>query len=71
MLRWIVGSSLRLAALVAAFAGVILLLGITQLRSAAVDTYPEFTAPSVQVQTEALGLSGSRAGITLSADQPR
>src|SRR5258708_13076714 len=59
MLRWIVGSSLRLAALVAAFAGVILLLGITQLRSAAIDTYPEFTAPSVQVQTEALGLSAA------------
>lgn len=59
MLRWIVGSSLRLVALAVAFAGVILLLGITQLRSAAVDTYPEFTAPSVQVQTEALGLSAA------------
>ncbi|HXA63396.1 MAG TPA: hypothetical protein VNW94_29975, partial [Streptosporangiaceae bacterium] len=40
---------MRLAVLVAAFAGVILLLGITQLRSAAIDTYPEFTAPSVRV----------------------
>src|SRR5213079_643239 len=33
--------------------------GIAQLRAAPVDVLPEFTPPSVQVQTEALGLSAA------------
>jgi Cu/Ag efflux pump CusA len=37
----------------------VLILGVTQLPSARVDFLPEFMPPSVQVQTEALGLSAA------------
>ena len=37
----------------------ILILGVVQLRGAKVDFLPEFMPPSVQVQTEALGLSAA------------
>jgi Cu/Ag efflux pump CusA len=59
MIRWLVGSSLRLAALIGVAAVVILFVGITQVRNAPVDVYPEFTPPQVQIQTEALGLSAA------------
>ena len=59
MTRWIVGSSLRLAALVAVAAAVVLVFGVNQLRNAPVDVYPEFTPPQVEIQTEALGLSAA------------
>src|SRR6266700_2851366 len=59
MIRWIVGSSLRLAALIGVAAVVVLFVGITQVRNAPVDVYPEFTPPQVQIQTEALGLSAA------------
>ena len=56
-MRWALGSSLRFWRLVIALAIGLVLFGAAQLRSAPVDVYPEFTPPSVQVQTEALGLS--------------
>ncbi|MEY9967232.1 Cu/Ag efflux pump CusA [Streptacidiphilus sp. MAP12-16] len=56
-MRWIIGSSLRLAAALVAAAIVLLAVGFGSLRHAAVDTLPEFLPPQVQVQTEALGLS--------------
>ena len=59
MLRWIVGSSVAFARLVIAAAVGILVFGAFQLRSARVDTYPQFTPPSVQIQTEARGLSAA------------
>ena len=34
-------------------------IGIAQMRSAPVDVYPEFMPPSVEIQTEALGLSAA------------
>ncbi|MGD0998018.1 MAG: efflux RND transporter permease subunit, partial [Thermoleophilia bacterium] len=58
-MRWIVESSLRLAAVVAVGVVVIMVLGVVALRHAPVDTLPEFLPPQVQVQTEALGLSTS------------
>ncbi len=58
MMRWIVGSSLRLRLLVIPVAAA-LLLGFTQLRNPPVDALPEFTPPLVDVQTEALGLSAA------------
>ena len=58
-MRWIVGSSLRLAAVVVAVVAVALVVGVLALRHAPVDTLPEFLPPQVQVQTEALGLSAS------------
>src|SRR5690348_13542500 len=56
-MRWIVSSSLRLAAAVVAAAIVVMVVGVGSLRHASVDTLPEFLPPQVQVQTEALGLS--------------
>jgi len=58
-MRWIVGSSLRFGRLVVALAIGLLVFGVAQLRSAPVDVYPEFTPPSVEIQTEALGLSAA------------
>jgi len=56
-MRWVLGSSLRFWRLVVALAIGLMVFGLAQLRSAPVDVYPEFTPPSVEVQTEALGLS--------------
>lgn len=57
MMRWIVGSSLKFRGLVVAIAVGVMVLGITQLPNAPVDTLPEFIPPTVEVQTEALGLA--------------
>src|SRR5205814_2504576 len=59
VMRWVLGSSLRFWRLVVAMAIGVTVFGIAQLRSAPVDAYPEFTPPSVEVQTEALGLSAA------------
>jgi Cu/Ag efflux pump CusA len=48
---------LRLRRLVAAAVVVLIVLSVLQLRSAHVDVLPEFLPPTVDVQTEALGLS--------------
>ena len=56
-MSWILASGLKMGRLVVAAAVAVLVLAVVQLPSASVDVYPEFTPPSVQVQTEALGLS--------------
>jgi Cu/Ag efflux pump CusA len=58
-MHWALGSSLRFGRLVIALAIGLVVFGIAQLRSAPVDVYPEFTPPSVEIQTEALGLSAA------------
>jgi len=58
-MRWVLGSGLRFWRLVVALALGAVVFGISQLRSAPVDVYPEFTPPAVQIQTEALGLSAA------------
>lgn len=57
MTRWMVGSSLKFKVLVLAVAVALMALGIYQLRSMPVETFPEFMPTRVEVQTEALGLS--------------
>ena len=57
MIKWIVGASLRFSRLVVAAAIGILGVGLFQLHNAAVDVYPEFEPPDIQIQAEALGLS--------------
>lgn len=57
MIDWIVTSSVRLGRLTVAAAICVLGVGIFALRSAPVDVYPEFAPTSIQVQTEAVGLS--------------
>jgi Cu/Ag efflux pump CusA len=57
MLRWVIGSSMRARVFVVAVAVAITAVGLWQLRSTHVDSLPEFMPPTVQIQTEALGLS--------------
>jgi CzcA family heavy metal efflux pump len=57
MMRWIVGSSLRLRHVVVTIAALMLVFGFTQLTEMPVDALPEFSRPYVEIQTEALGLS--------------
>jgi CzcA family heavy metal efflux pump len=59
MIRSIVGSSLRSRGLVVVLAAALLLFGLTQLRKVPVDVLPEFAPPTVEIQTEALGLSAA------------
>ena len=59
MMRWIVGSSLKFRLLVVALGAAMLVVGVTQLRGMSVDVLPEFAPPTVEVQTEALGLSAA------------
>ena len=56
-MRWIIESSMRFRLLVLAVSAAVAGFGVTQLRTAPVDIYPEFTPTQVEVQTDALGLS--------------
>jgi Cu/Ag efflux pump CusA len=71
MMRWLVGSSLKFGRVVVALAIAVPVLGISALRGASVDVYPEFAPPTVQIQTEALGLSAAEVEqlITLGLEQ--
>jgi CzcA family heavy metal efflux pump len=60
MLRWIIGSSLRFRYLVVALAAALMFFGVEQLRHTAVDVFPEFAPPKVEVQTPSLGLSANQ-----------
>jgi CzcA family heavy metal efflux pump len=57
MMRWIVGWSLKFRLVVLAVAAGLMVFGITRLHETPVDVLPEFMPPTVEVQTEALGLS--------------
>ena len=59
MTRWIVSSSIRLRLIVVAIAALILVVGVSQLRGMPVDVLPEYAPVTVEVQTEALGLSSA------------
>jgi CzcA family heavy metal efflux pump len=59
MLKKAITSGLRFRVGVVALAAGILLVGAMQLRDAPVDVYPEFAPLSIEVQTEALGLSSA------------
>jgi len=71
MMRSIVSSSLKYRLLVVAIAAVTMVFGVRQLRDAPVEVLPEFTPPSVEIQTEALGLSADEVEqlITLGLEQ--
>src|ERR1051325_2822453 len=58
-MRWIVGKGLRAPRLMLALAVAAIVAGTMQLRGASVDVLPEFEPPTVEVQTEALGLSAA------------
>jgi Cu/Ag efflux pump CusA len=57
MMRAIIDSSIRFRLLVVALAASAVAVGVTQLPKTSVEVLPDFTPPTVEVQTEALGLS--------------
>ena len=59
MLHGIVSSSLRLQAIVLALAAALLFGGLWRMRTLSLDVVPEFSPLSLEVHTEALGLSAS------------
>ena len=58
-MAWLIGVGMRFGRLVVAAALGLVVLAFVQLRGAPVDVYPEFMPPTVQIQTEALGLSAA------------
>jgi CzcA family heavy metal efflux pump len=58
-MRWLVQASLRFRLLVVAAAAATLVVGAGQLRKMPVEVLPDFTPTTVEVQTEALGLSAA------------
>ena len=59
MIRGVVASAIRFRLLVVIAAAAVLVTGVVRLREMPVDEYPEFTPPTVEIQTEALGLSAA------------
>ncbi len=59
MLQNIIDSSVRLRVLIVALAAMLLFTGLWRLRDVTLDVIPEFSTMSLQVSTEALGLSTS------------
>ncbi|RPI95206.1 MAG: efflux RND transporter permease subunit [Chloroflexi bacterium] len=58
-MRWIVQASLRYRYLVIFLAAVLMIFGISRLSNSAVDVFPEFAPPKVEVQTLSMGLSAT------------
>ena len=59
MMRWIVGASLKFRLMTVAVAAALLVVGVSQLNDMPMDVLPEFGPPTVEIQTEALGLSAA------------
>lgn len=59
MMRWLVESSLKFRGIIVVLAAGILVFGIVQLDDVKKDILPEFSPVTVEVQTEALGLSAA------------
>jgi len=57
MIRTVIAASLRFRLLVVAVATGVLVVGLQQSTTMPVDPLPEFAPPTIEVQTEALGLS--------------
>jgi CzcA family heavy metal efflux pump len=57
MMRWIVESCMRFRGIVLAVAAAAVVLGVMKVRDMPVDVLPEFGPTTVEIQTEALGLS--------------
>jgi len=57
MMRWIIGSSLKLRFIVVAAGAAMMFFGVGMLRDTPVDVFPEFAQPKVEIQTISSGLS--------------
>ena len=71
MFHWIIGSSLQLRFVVVGCAAALAVYGILEREKMPVDVFPEFAAPTVEVQTEATGLSAEEVEslITLNLEE--
>lgn len=56
-MTWLVSSSLHLRVIVLALSILLIFFGIRTLEKTALDVFPEFAPPMVEIQTEAPGLS--------------
>ncbi len=56
-MNWLISTALRLRVLVVAGAALLLIGGGRLLRDAPLDVFPEFALPTIEIQTEAPGLS--------------
>jgi len=57
MFRWMIASSLQFRLVMLGIAAALIAFGTERLYRMPVDVFPEFAAPVVEVQTEAIGLS--------------
>ncbi|HEU5013896.1 MAG TPA: efflux RND transporter permease subunit [Roseiflexaceae bacterium] len=57
MIRWMVGTSLKLRFIVLLIAAGLMVFGVAALPRAPMDVFPEFAPPRVEVQTPSLGMS--------------
>src|SRR5438034_3148506 len=57
MIRWIVGTSLKLRFIVLVTAAALMVFGMVQLPNTSLDVFPEFAPPRVEIQTPSLGMS--------------
>jgi CzcA family heavy metal efflux pump len=56
-MTWLVSSSLHLRVIVLALSILLIVFGVRTLENTALDVFPEFAPPMVEIQTEAPGLS--------------
>jgi len=56
-MRWLISTSLHLRVAVLVLAGLLVFFGLSDVRRAPLDVFPEFAPPLVEIQTEAPGLS--------------
>ena len=56
-MTWLVSTSLRLRVIVLALSILLVVFGVRTLEKTALDVFPEFAPPEVEIQTEAPGLS--------------
>jgi CzcA family heavy metal efflux pump len=56
-MKWLIQTALNQRVLVLALAVVLLVFGVNSVRKTALDVFPEFAPPLVEIQTEAPGLS--------------
>jgi CzcA family heavy metal efflux pump len=59
MMKWVIASSLRFRYLVLALGVVLTWFGLVRFKDVAVDVFPEFAPPRVEIQTICLGLSSA------------
>jgi CzcA family heavy metal efflux pump len=56
-MRWIIGSSLKFRFIVVAATAFLMFFGVQQVGNTAVDVFPEFAQPKVEIHTVAIGLA--------------